>query len=166
MTSLVIGSEFSLKDSFHVFMMDFDSIENERIIIEEARRLHHKWNIDLFIYQSSKDGYHVNSFDIVSSRMVQTVQADVRIDNDYPLINDRLFDKFLTLRCWFKNRKPIPHFIGRFVAPNRFMKSQRHYMLYHAVAGLSEPPEWYQNQWYEMPNGNLLASYVSRHRLI
>lgn len=162
-TSLVIGSPYSLKDSQHLYMMDFDGIKDIALILEEALRIHKRWDIDTYVYQSSVDGFHMNSFDILPARLVQSIQADCRYETDYPLINERMVDKFLTLRCWTKLKKRPPRFVGRFCEPNRWLKSAAHYVLYKAIADLGDAPEWYKKCWYE--TDLYFASYNTKHRV-
>jgi len=162
-TSLAKGSPYSLKKSNHVFMFDFDEVQF-RDFLEEAIRLHEKWNIDLFLLQSSIDGFHILSFDIMPSRLVQSIQADVRLDSDYPLISERIVDKFLTLRISSKCKKGRPRFIGRLVKPNLYKKSKAHIDYYCALCGVLIPSFYCKKNMIEevLP---YLASYSSLHRL-
>jgi len=161
-TSVAEGSPFDLKQSKHLFFMDFDAVPMEDVWTE-ALRLFHKWSIDIFIFQSSRDGYHVLSFDILNPRLVRSIQADVRIVTDYPLITERIWDKFLTLRVSIKGDKGIPQFRAMIVCENKYLKSKAHYSLYKAVAGLPDAPSWYKNFWQD--TDVYLAHYQTGHRL-
>ena len=159
-TSICEGSPHERANTQHLFMLDFDETPFEWVW-EEAKRLHDKFGIDIYIFKSSEDGYHMLSFDVLPWRLVQTIQADCRLETDYPLINTRYVDKFLTLRISEKGKKPYPQFVARLVAPNKYEKSRQHYDLYMRLAGLVEAPCWYA--WKDVKL--FLASYLTKHRI-
>jgi len=162
-TSLVDGSPYSLKSSRHVFFCDFDSVIFEDVF-EETKRLHEKWGIDLYILQSSIDGFHLVSFDVLPPRLVQSIAADVRLENDYPLLSslERMADRFLTLRVSMKAKKSAPVFVARFVRLNNYLKSRAHVDMYRVMCGVSVP-KWYEGMYVE--SVPYMASYNTHHRL-
>jgi hypothetical protein len=143
--------------------MDFDGVIFEDVF-DEAVRLHHKWGIDIFLLRSSADGFHLVSFDVLPPRLVQSIAADVRLENDYPLLSslERMVDRFLTLRVSVKAKKSAPVFVARFVRPNNYPKSKAHVNMYRALCAVSVP-KWYEGRYVE--SVPYMASYNTRHRL-
>ena len=168
-TSLCEGKPRQFGDNKHLFMYDFDETPKE-LVFEEAERLSKKWGIDIYVLRSSsrdspyngyKESLHMVSFDILPWRMVQSIQADVRLENDYPLINERNFDKFLTLRISNKGKKKPPVFVKAFVGSSNYRrnKSLQHYLLYQEICKIPPAPEWYKWQNVEL----FFALYQTSH---
>ena len=161
-TSLCSGSPFERIGTNHLFFYDFDNI-SEELVCEEARRLHEKFGIDIYVLKSSEKSFHLISFDILEYRQVQSVQADIRLESDYPLISERMWDKFLTLRITNKAKKKPPIFVKAFVqtpySSTGFKKSLQHYLLYQEICKIPPAPKWYEWKNVEL----YFASYQTSH---
>lgn len=168
-TSFVAGDVRNLNDSYHFFMNEFDNYDYYDVK-EETKYLHKKFGIDLFIARSSnisKDrsigNFHVVSFDILSAKMVNHIQSWVRLKSDYPLITERFWDKFLTLRISKKAGKLSPQYIFSYTKPNDYLKALIPYQIYMELCGFPKPPSWYSGLWLKtLP---FLASYRTHHNL-
>jgi len=157
-TSLCEGSPFKFEGSEHIFMYDFDDIP-EQWVLEEALRLHYKWGIEIYVLKSSERNYQLVSFDILPWRLVQSIQADVRLPSDYPLIGERYWDKFLTLRISKKGKKESPKFLKAFTnPPSKYEKSLTHYLIYKEFCGLPKLPK---GKWKIVKP--YFAAYETRH---
>lgn len=174
-TSLCEGKSSERIGTKHLFMYDFDE-EPKEWVLEEAERLSKKWGIDIFVLRSSsrespydghKESLHLISFDILTYRQVQSVQADVRLQSDYPLISERYWDKFLTLRVSHKGKKEPPVFVKAFINSSNFTKTNKkslqHYLAYMGICGIPEPPSWYKELWKDVKI--LWVGYTTKHGL-
>jgi hypothetical protein len=144
-TSIIFPDPYTIKGSLHIFMCDFDHVERYADILEEAMRISKEYAIDTFIFQTCSDGFHIVSFDIVRYEKVNEILKSLRIETDYPLIGERMHDKFLTLRISEKNQKKgNPRFVkGYRCYNNNHPKSLWHYLFYMAFCGLPEAPKDY-----------------------
>jgi len=172
-SSLCFGDMYHLKDSLHLFMCDFDNVNLEDVLIE-AKRIHEQFNIDIYIIESSYKNFHLISFDVLKWRLVQTIQANITIKTDFPLINMRYgitmdsaskldYKCFLTLRIGEKLLKPSPNYITRFVKPNKYVKSIKHYGLYMEFCNIPDSPKWYKDNWVKCKV--LISEYNTEHNL-
>jgi hypothetical protein len=146
MTSFVAGDVRDLKNSYHIFMNEFDGYDYYDVK-DEAKYIHKKFGIDLFIARSSnvlKDrsigNFHVLSFDVLPSKMVNRIQSWIRLKGDYPLITERFWDKFLTLRISKKAGKLSPKYAFSFTKPNNYLKALIPYQIYEELCGFPRPP--------------------------
>jgi len=173
-TSLVCGSMFHLKDSLHIFMNDFDNV-SKTDFLNECRRVHNENDIDIYALESSKGKYHMVSFDVLKWRDVQSLQASLRLETDFPLINMRYgitmesasrldYKCFLTLRIGKKLLKPSPTFLTRFCDRNNYYKSARHYGIYMLfIRNMPIYPVWYKEKF--IYNNPLITIYDTEHNL-
>lgn len=161
-TSLCKGEPTQRYGSHHLFFFEFDNIDYETVI-EESIRLHEEYWIDIYVLQSSKDSYHILTFDILPYHYSNLIGSWVRLESDYPILFERFFDCFLTLRIWLKGKKQPPVYKTRFVFPNGLKKSFNHYRLYQVFCGIPEPPPHYKDNWEYVKL--YFASYLTNHNI-
>ena len=143
---LVIGITNKLPRGLRLFMWEIDGIE-EYNAYEEANFLSQAFDIDVYLLESSKDHYHLISFDILDLETVSRIQNWVIADTDYlnikelPLFDDKGF--WNTLRIGNKGVTPNPRYLTVFYANLKEPKpkSLQHFKLYQYFCGIPPEPE-------------------------
>lgn len=133
-----------LEGGLRLFFYEYDEVP-EFDAIEDANFLSQVFDIDIYILESSPRHYHLISFDILTSKTVDSVQNWTCIRGDYINAKDRSIDggrPHNTLRLGAKGRKGPPKFLKVFYAKNnRHLKSLGHFRAWQNLTGLPEPPE-------------------------
>jgi len=141
---LVIGITNKLPHGLRLFMYEYDNIE-EYDVLEDANFLSEVFDIDIYVLESSRGGYHLISFDVLTLDMVNRIQEWSMYHGDYlsikelPLYDDK--GLWNTLRVGNKGKKANPRFLKVFYAKHdRNLKSKQHLNLYQFFCGIPEPP--------------------------
>ncbi len=167
-TSLVSGSP-NKRNSQHIFMWESDGIISYEDLTDEFCKLSDKHNIDFFFLRSrpEQDKWHVVSFDILTARDWDKIQAEVPFESDYPQIWERTWDKFWTLRIGKKGGIPAPLFHSFTSLPsyqNEHVHSGWHLDLYKRFCGLQFPDHYFKRLMWP-PQGTYMVHYNTTHQL-
>lgn len=147
---IIIGISNKLDEKHSLFFYEFDKINGKKVL-EEADYLATKFNIDIFVLESSENSYHLISFDILTNEKVLTICRNVRIESDYIDMDiQKLYGNGYEdncLRISYKGlQKCSPKFL-MFYYDDLYMNGLKqiainHYNLYRKIADI---PDYYLN---------------------
>lgn len=160
------------KDLDHVFFYDYDGMKERDVFenIELFRDILRKKSIsvpDLFILQSSKDGFHIVSPEIFNfddcNRMMRLIPDDIEDKKIYPDLVSRDFDRFATLRLsekfskWGTVLKERPKLISQVLGDMRVCKVSRAHLNFFGLPRYSN--------YVVIDTIPILVKYTTWHRL-
>lgn len=134
---------FGISNSFSnspnkIFFNEYDNF-NLVEVLNEAKVLSYSYDIDVYVFESSPNHYHLVSFDILELEELKTIINNCTNDGDY-LYN--FFDKNYeyVLRLSDKDGKDLPKFINWFQATkNNHLASMQHLKAYRFFIGYFLP---------------------------
>lgn len=139
-----------------IFMYDFDNVSLYDVL-EETNFLSQVFDIDIYVLESSKNSYHLISFDILTKEMISIIQNWITIESDYINIKDIECMMFNILRLGEKGNKKTPKFVKVFYAENnKHLKSKRHYNVYRKLCNIPELEQKEKNNLINCSNDNLI----------
>jgi hypothetical protein len=144
---LLIGISNKIDNDFSLFFYEYDNITLNSVL-EESKFLSDCFNIDIYIFESSKNNYHIVSFDILKNERVLEIQRWTSLKSDYIHLDEQnLFGnpyKNNCLRVSKKENKDIPKFIRAIHNQKNFnVKSISHIDFYQKLCNI---PEKYINR--------------------
>lgn len=108
---LIHGISNRLDAQHYLFFYEFDNIPLG-VLRQEMQYIANLANIDIFIFESSKNNYHVVSFDILLKKTVISIQNQITLESDYirldesTLYGNKYGDNCLRLSSKGKKQKP------------------------------------------------------------
>lgn len=124
-----------------ILMYEFDKVKREDVF-EDCSFLSKCFDVDLYILESSKNSYHVISFDIMTLNEISKIQGWFSLETDYLNIGELACNFYNILRLGNKGNKDSPKFLKVFYSKNdKRMKSLGHYQIYRRFCNIPNIPE-------------------------
>lgn len=138
---LVYGISNRLEDDHFLFFYEFDNVPYEEVY-KEAIRLCKQFYINIAILESSKNSYHMVSFDVLTKKEVMNICDYVTIETDFIHIREQKLwgnpyeDNCLRLGRKFKKKNP--KFLKWIVCrQNDHYQAYNHMKTYNAFCGVT-----------------------------
>jgi hypothetical protein len=149
---LVFGISNKLDEFHKLFFFEFDNITEEYLIKNEAEMLSKMFEINIFTLESSKNNYHLISFDILKKEVVQQIQNMVTIESDFIFDDERILFGSKTgdacLRVGKKLKKENPKFLFRNGCYSGRCEAINHLKMYQKLCNI---PEFYIPEYQKIP---------------
>lgn len=137
----IFGLSNRLDKNHKLFFYEFDKVQRDDII-KESVRLSQEFDMNLFVFLSSKDSYHFVSFDVMKKDTILRIQRNIRIPSDYiPFDEQKLYGNFYAdncLRLSYKGIKTPPSFCYMVEALTNRPIAINHLLLYKEITGIPQ----------------------------